>query len=164
MFWSILSFKNVKVSTSFVSVSEICHVTQNLGFWFQCRKCDPWRTWLKCKYKQFFINFYLMDHFHKNRLKNANLQVEYSIFSKLCFIKPLNQLLVNPMQNLITYLIYNTKSIQLPLQLTKYMLVRDRCHSRWKISWHLDVLGITNSQFLIYQPLTWTVRFLAENF
>ena len=25
-------------------VSEICHVTQNLGFWFQCRKCGPW--WL----------------------------------------------------------------------------------------------------------------------
>ena len=82
-----------------------------------------------------------------------------SNFSRLCFIKPLNQLLVNPMQNLITYLIYNTKSIQLPLQLTKYMLVRDRCHFRWKISWHLDVLGITNSQFLIFQPLMWTVRF-----
>ena len=42
VFWSILSFKNWKINTWFVSVSEICHdATQNLGFWFQYRKCAP---------------------------------------------------------------------------------------------------------------------------
>ena len=112
-------------------------------------------------------NSLLPEHYRAGNLGNVllttRIHLKYfhqcSNFSRLCFIKPLNQLLVNPMQNLITYLIYNTKSIQLPLQLTKYMLVRDRCHFRWKISWHLDVLGITNSQFLISQPLMWTVRF-----
>ena len=41
VFWSISSFKNRKVNTWFVLVSEICHVTHNLGFWFQCRKFAP---------------------------------------------------------------------------------------------------------------------------
>ena len=41
VFWSIVSFKNWKLNSEFVSVSEIYHVIQDLGFWFQCRKCAP---------------------------------------------------------------------------------------------------------------------------
>ena len=77
MFWSILSFKNGKVSTQFVSVFEIRHVTQNLRFWFQCRKCDPKRD------KSFFTIYKLTTYnlwitLLKSQRRNTRPWVGYS--------------------------------------------------------------------------------------